>query len=139
MKDLKMPAENSTSDNLRRAFSELDSKLAWRPVILNVVRKYHPEIPNNPKTTLFTYPVRAGKSALEPSYNASAQDVHLLLLKVDMLEKILRSKSGVDCSPNDDTKSLACLPFMAPYRTLTDFDTGEVILMSEEKKENSGT
>ncbi|KAF6779983.1 hypothetical protein AHF37_00493 [Paragonimus kellicotti] len=67
------------------------------------------------------------------------QDVHLLLLKVDMLEKMLRSKSGIDRSPNDDTKSLACLPFMAPYRTLTDFDTGEVILMSEEEKENSGT
>ncbi|KAF6773292.1 hypothetical protein AHF37_07358 [Paragonimus kellicotti] len=65
------------------------------------------------------------------------QDVHLLLLKVDMLEKMLRSKSGIDRSPNDDTKSLACLPFMAPYRTLTDFDTGEVILMSEEKRKTA--
>ncbi|KAF6772120.1 hypothetical protein AHF37_08508 [Paragonimus kellicotti] len=60
-----------------------------------------------------------------------------LLLKVDMLEKMLRSKSGIDRSPNDDTKSLACLPFMAPYRTLTDFDTGEVILMSEEKRKTA--
>ncbi|KAF6771490.1 hypothetical protein AHF37_09280 [Paragonimus kellicotti] len=54
-----------------------------------------------------------------------------------MLEKMLRSKSGIDRSPNDDTKSLACLPFMAPYRTLTDFDTGEVILMSEEKRKTA--
>ncbi|KAF6777786.1 hypothetical protein AHF37_03043 [Paragonimus kellicotti] len=71
------------------------------------------------------------------SSTSSNQDVHLLLLKVDMLEKLLRSKSGVDRSPNDDTKSLACLPFMAPYRTLTDFDTGEVILMSEEKRKTA--
>ncbi|KAF7255038.1 hypothetical protein EG68_10229 [Paragonimus skrjabini miyazakii] len=66
-----------------------------------------------------------------------SQDVHLLLLKVDMLEKLMRSKSGVDRSPNDDTKSLACLPFMAPYRTLTDFDTGEVILTSDEKRKTA--
>ncbi|KAF7250702.1 hypothetical protein EG68_09589 [Paragonimus skrjabini miyazakii] len=54
-----------------------------------------------------------------------------------MLEKLMRSKSGVDRSPNDDTKSLACLPFMAPYRTPTDFDTGEAILTSDEKRKTA--
>ncbi|KAF5401743.1 hypothetical protein PHET_04474 [Paragonimus heterotremus] len=66
-----------------------------------------------------------------------SQDVHLLLLKVDMLEKLMRSKLGVDRSSNDDTKSLACLPFMTPYHTLIDFDTGEVILTSEEKRKTA--
>ncbi|KAF5394035.1 hypothetical protein PHET_12357 [Paragonimus heterotremus] len=75
-----------------------------------------------------------GQTALLHRLN---QDVRLLLLKVDMLEKLMRSKSGVDRSPNDDTKSLACLPFMAPCRTLTDFDTGEVILTSEEKRKTA--
>ncbi|KAF5395699.1 hypothetical protein PHET_11399 [Paragonimus heterotremus] len=65
------------------------------------------------------------------------QDVHLLLLKGDMRGKLMCSKSGVDRSPNDDTKSLACLPFMAPYGTLTDFDTGVVILTSGEKRKTA--
>ncbi|KAF5398587.1 hypothetical protein PHET_08515 [Paragonimus heterotremus] len=71
------------------------------------------------------------------STSSKEVNVHLLLLKVDMLEKLMRSKSGVGLSPKDDIKSLACLPFMAPYRTLTDFDTGEVILTSEEKKKTA--
>ncbi|KAF7255358.1 hypothetical protein EG68_10133 [Paragonimus skrjabini miyazakii] len=66
-----------------------------------------------------------------------SRDVHLLLLKVDMLKRLMRSKSGVDRSPNDVTKSLARLPFVAPYRTLTDFDTGEVILTSDEKRKTA--
>ncbi|KAF5395837.1 hypothetical protein PHET_11342 [Paragonimus heterotremus] len=71
------------------------------------------------------------------SSNSSNQDVHLLQLTMDMIEKLLLSTPGVDRSPNDDIKSLTCLPFMAPYRTLTDCDTGEVILMSEEKRKTA--
>ncbi|KAF7249485.1 hypothetical protein EG68_08946 [Paragonimus skrjabini miyazakii] len=231
--DPALPAESSISDDLRKAFLQLGASLAWRSVILDVVRKCHPEIPKDPRTILHaqicrrlwevsagliqhnsfhdtpddtwmpcfrklkihapfeeawshirevdlddslrTVPMMAPSSLqkvlgtiLNPTSSTSSkttvpplvdtdkdksfghvnsqtallhrlsQDVHLLLLKVDMLEKLMRSKSGVHRSPDDNTKSLTCLPFMAPYRTLTDFDTGEVILTSE-KKENSGT
>ncbi|KAF6769722.1 hypothetical protein AHF37_12061, partial [Paragonimus kellicotti] len=68
------------------------------------------------------------------SSNSSNQDIQSLLLKIDMLEKLLRPTVGVDRSPNDYIKSLACLPFMAMYCTLTDFYTSEIILLWEEKR-----
>ncbi|KAF6773293.1 hypothetical protein AHF37_07359 [Paragonimus kellicotti] len=52
--DLKMPAESSISDDLRKAFLQLGAPLAWQSVILDVVRKYHPEIPKDPRTILHT-------------------------------------------------------------------------------------
>ncbi|KAF5394324.1 hypothetical protein PHET_11795, partial [Paragonimus heterotremus] len=66
-----------------------------------------------------------------------SRNVRLFLLKVDMLERFLHSKSGAVRSPNNDSKSSACLHFMVPYRTLMDFDAGEFILMSEEKKKTA--
>ncbi|KAF5403208.1 hypothetical protein PHET_03099 [Paragonimus heterotremus] len=83
-------------------------------------------------------PQKVFGTILNPTSSISSkQDVHLVLLKADMLGKLMRSKSGVDRSPNDHTNSSACLPFMAPYRTLTDFDTGEVIFTSEEKRKTA--
>ncbi|KAF7246765.1 hypothetical protein EG68_11007 [Paragonimus skrjabini miyazakii] len=48
--DLTMPAESSISDDLRKAFLQLGAPLAQQSVILDVVRKYHPEIPKDPRT-----------------------------------------------------------------------------------------
>ncbi|KAF7245309.1 hypothetical protein EG68_11404 [Paragonimus skrjabini miyazakii] len=49
-----MPAESSISDDLRKAFLQFGAPLAWQSVILDVVRKYHPDIPKDPRTILHT-------------------------------------------------------------------------------------
>ncbi|KAF5395709.1 hypothetical protein PHET_11736, partial [Paragonimus heterotremus] len=62
-------------------------------------------------------------------------NVYLFLLKLNLPKKLLGFKLNDDSS-NNDTRSLARMPFMAPYRTVMDVDSGEVIWASEEKRKS---
>ncbi|KAF7234229.1 hypothetical protein EG68_12254 [Paragonimus skrjabini miyazakii] len=65
---------------------------------------------------------------------AILEAIHVLEMKVDMFEKILRSKCSVDARLGSGGDELACLPVAAPYRTVQDFDCGELVLMNEQKR-----
>ncbi|KAF7255354.1 hypothetical protein EG68_07624, partial [Paragonimus skrjabini miyazakii] len=68
---------------------------------------------------------------------AILEAIHVLEMKVDMFKKSLRNKCSVDARLGSGGDELTCLPVAAPYRTVQDFDCGELVLMNEQKKKLS--